>query len=606
LGFRDTTMTRKHHMRKAQARPVIDPRRGDIEDDASSPKRRSLLSLAGSLLVEISLAKLALMWTLLLVVPGLLLGLAPIVVSSWLSRVTDKIASLVIGIWSVLLFAGVIAVGWFGWRTLFRMAEKSFWSLNSMVVEPGYATCREGIRHLAELLLTPQASKGRRVKLRAASAAVSGIIVCGLALLVLTLVWPRAHLFGTISEVSSWGRLALVALANSIVLVAAYLSVAALTWGFADATMAQPRDLEVFDAPPTEARKWRIAHLSDVHVVGGRYGYRIESGRSGPRGNDRLKRLLAQVEDIDAKAPLDAILITGDMTDAGISTEWAELLDALAAYPRLVERVLMLPGNHDLNIVDRANPARMDLPTSPNRRLRQIRALSAIDAIQGQRVRIVDLAKGRLGETLADALKPHLAEMATFADAAKPRFSNAPTELWSRVFPMVVPPDEDDGLGIILLNSNADTHFSFTNALGMISVDQMRGIAITRAEYPKACWVIALHHHAFEYPWAAKAFSERIGTALINGNWFLRRLQPLSGRAILMHGHRHIDWMGECAGFPILSAPSPVMGVTDDIDTAFYIHTLTITADGQLRLLTPVRIVISGERGAETDSVVAG
>jgi hypothetical protein len=230
-------MTRKRHVREAQVRPVVDPRRGDIEDDASSTKRRSLLSLAGSLLVEISLAKLALTWTLLLVVPGLLLGLAPIVVSSWLSRVTDKIASLVIGVWSVLLFAGVIAIGWFGWRTLFRMAEESFWSLNSIVVEPGYATCREGMRHLAELLLTRQASKGRRAKLRAASAAVSGIIVCGLALLVLAVVWPRAHLFGTISEVSSWGRLALVALANSIVMVAAYLSVAALTWAFADATI---------------------------------------------------------------------------------------------------------------------------------------------------------------------------------------------------------------------------------------------------------------------------------------------------------------------------------------------------------------------------------
>jgi hypothetical protein len=34
---------------------VIDPRRGDIEDDASSTKRRSLLSLVGSLLGEISL-----------------------------------------------------------------------------------------------------------------------------------------------------------------------------------------------------------------------------------------------------------------------------------------------------------------------------------------------------------------------------------------------------------------------------------------------------------------------------------------------------------------------------------------------------------------------
>src|SRR6185437_11772321 len=57
------------------AGPVIDPRCGDIEDDASSPKRRSLLSLAGSLLLEISLPKLILAWILLLVVPGLLLGL---------------------------------------------------------------------------------------------------------------------------------------------------------------------------------------------------------------------------------------------------------------------------------------------------------------------------------------------------------------------------------------------------------------------------------------------------------------------------------------------------------------------------------------------------
>ncbi|MBQ8105791.1 MAG: FAD-dependent oxidoreductase, partial [Afipia sp.] len=34
------------------------------------------------------------------------------------------------------------------------------------------------------------------------------------------------------------------------------------------------------------------------------------------------------------------------------------------------------------------------------------------------------------------------------------------------VFPLALPPDREDGLGVILLNSNADTHFSFTNALG--------------------------------------------------------------------------------------------------------------------------------------------
>jgi hypothetical protein len=31
-------------------RPIVDPRQGDIEDDASSTKRRTLVSVAGNLL----------------------------------------------------------------------------------------------------------------------------------------------------------------------------------------------------------------------------------------------------------------------------------------------------------------------------------------------------------------------------------------------------------------------------------------------------------------------------------------------------------------------------------------------------------------------------
>ncbi|MBK5198457.1 MAG: hypothetical protein JJE37_09290 [Methyloceanibacter sp.] len=62
-----------------------------------------------------------------------------------------------------------------------------------------------------------------------------------------------------------------------------------------------------------------------------------------------------------------------------------------------------------------------------------------------------------------------------------------------------------------------------------------------------------------------------------------------------MHGHRHIDWIGECAGLPIVSAPSPVMEVTDDLDTHFYIHTLAVGADGRLRLLAPERWTVAGE-----------
>jgi hypothetical protein len=589
-------MTAKRQVKETSAAPILDPRQGDIEDDVSSTKRRSMLSLLGSLLVEISLPKLIVAWVLLMVVPGLLLGLAPLVLTSWLGLVADKVTSAFISIWSALLLIGVIALGWYGWRSLLRMVEKNFWALNSIVVEPGYAAAREILRHLAERFLAKNAGEAARARLRAISAAVAGVSVSGLALLVLWWVWPSAHLFGHASEVSSWRDLVPVALANSVALIAGYFAAAALIWGLADATMAEPRSLKSFHTGKIKGRKWRIVHLSDIHLVGERYGFRVESGRSGARGNDRVRRLFDQLEDIDAKAPLDTILITGDMTDAGISTEWVEFFDILDHHPGLAARALIIPGNHDLNIIDRANPARMDLPTSPDRRLRQIRTLSAMNAVQGPRVQTVDLDGGCLGATLEQSLEPYVDEIKRFADVARPLFSTALQDLWAKSFPLVVPPDRDDGLGIILLNSNADTHFSFTNALGMVSAAQVRGIEIASATYPKACWIVALHHHVIEYPWAAKKLSERIGTALINGNWFIRSLKPLARRIILMHGHRHIDWIGECAGLPIVSAPSPVMEATNDMPTAFYIHTLAIGAGGQLELLPPERIVVDGER----------
>jgi 3',5'-cyclic AMP phosphodiesterase CpdA len=300
-----------------------------------------------------------------------------------------------------------------------------------------------------------------------------------------------------------------------------------------------------------------------------------------------------------ASEPLDVVLITGDMTDAGRSGEWAEFFDAIADHPSLSGRILLLPGNHDVNIVDRANPARLDLPTSPNKRLRKVRTLSALAAIQGERVRIVDRAGGRLGASLAATLEPHLPHMIAFADGGKPSLTKELADLWDGIFPMVLPPEQDDGLGIMLLNSNADTHFSFTNALGMISSEQARAINIVSAAYPRAGWVIALHHHVVEYPWGAKALSERIGTALINGSWFIRGLKSLAGRAVLMHGHRHIDWLGQCAGLVIVSAPSPVMNATDDAATYFYVHALAIDANRQLLLLQPQRVVVAGEPHSE-------
>jgi len=88
----------------------------------------------------------------------------PLVASAWVSKISGKIASPYAGIWPVFLLAVLLAVGWFAGGPLFRLAERSFWSLNSLVVEPCYAACREGLQHLLEQLIPARSTKAQRSK----------------------------------------------------------------------------------------------------------------------------------------------------------------------------------------------------------------------------------------------------------------------------------------------------------------------------------------------------------------------------------------------------------------------------------------------------------
>jgi predicted MPP superfamily phosphohydrolase len=572
--------------------PLVDPRWGDAGDDIVSPKRKSLLSIAGSLLVEISLPKLLFAGTVLLLLPAVLIGVAPLVATAWLAMVSKKVLQLT-EIGAALTGIVLIALAAVGWRPLMRVAEVNFWSLNALAVQPAYAFCREALRHLAERVLSQASTSAKRARVHAAGSAAAGILLCGCAVLIAALVWPASRWMGAVTDLVSPHHLVVPTLANAVVLVAGYMAIVTLIWGFADASMDQPLELSAFDSAQSGGRTWRIAHLSDLHVVGERYGFRIESGRGGPRGNARLARIMTRLEAIHGAQPLDFILVCGDLTDAGRATEWAEFLDAVARHPVLASRLVVVPGNHDLNIVDRANPARLDLPLSTGKRLRQMRTLSAIAAVQGNRVRVVDSGSRQLARTLNEALAPHQSNIAAFMENGGLRRAVRLRSLFHDQFPMILPPDRPDGLAIAILNSNAETHFSFTNALGMISLEQAHRLAAAVGAYPQARWIIALHHHLIEYPMPVATFSERVGTALINGSWFLRKLTPFALRAVVMHGHRHIDWIAACRDLKIVSAPSPVMGATDDAPTHFHIHTLAAGPGGQLHLLLPERVEIA-------------
>ena len=91
-------------------RPFIDPHDGDIEDDAASTKQRSLLSLFGSVLAEISLPKLVLVWLALVVIPAILVGLAPIGISLWLDAISTRVLSPAYAIVPTLLLLLLLAL----------------------------------------------------------------------------------------------------------------------------------------------------------------------------------------------------------------------------------------------------------------------------------------------------------------------------------------------------------------------------------------------------------------------------------------------------------------------------------------------------------------
>ena len=180
-------------------KPLIDPRNGDFESDASSSKSRSLWSIAGGMLAEISLPKLIVAWFVLLGLPALLLGAMPIVASIWINATTLTLVDLSYGLVPLLLLLALAATGLLGVRRLFRLAERSFWSLNSLAVQPVYALCREVLSQIAERVLPQDVSPARRATWRAITAIASGLIICLVSIGVFLLVWPHVRLVVEVS-----------------------------------------------------------------------------------------------------------------------------------------------------------------------------------------------------------------------------------------------------------------------------------------------------------------------------------------------------------------------------------------------------------------------
>jgi len=233
------------------------------------------------------------------------------------------------------------------------------------------------------------------------------------------------------------------------------------------------------------------------------------------------------------------------------------------------------------------------LPWSTGQALRKLRVILSLDEVQGERVHLVDRSSGTLAASLRDYLREGeraelLGELAQYGSA---RGRREVTRIWETIFPLVEPAG-DKTPGLILLNSNARSHFSLTNAIGVIDRSQLRALRSILRNSPAHAWLILLHHHVVEYPLTSIGLRDRIGLALINAPDVLAAIAPYARRTLVLHGHRHRDWIGSCGGVTLCSAPSTALGSYDGemYQGCFHIHELDTGTGGSVRLITTERV----------------
>jgi 3',5'-cyclic AMP phosphodiesterase CpdA len=315
----------------------------------------------------------------------------------------------------------------------------------------------------------------------------------------------------------------------------------------------------------------RVAHLSDLHLTTA--GARLVSG--GPSANAQLQGVWR--ESLAALVRADHVLVTGDLTDSGAGEEWEQFMDLARQLPR--GKLIILPGNHDVNIVDQSK-WQLEGESGFRQTVRLLRTIVALDAIQGERALL--LAGGQLvilerhldpyRKLLADFVaRPHrmvrrldATEVPqAFASSSPPldlAYSVVPM-LWKEIFPQAIE-DRPARLVFLVVDSNALAGDIVRNALGAVDPAQLARLQALIGRYDGWSKVLLLHHHLALPPFDELAIQAVFAKlmVLVNAGEVISLL--LQGPEVaVFHGHRHIGFRGTIGGsLQIIAAPSTSLG----------------------------------------------
>ena len=386
---------------------IWDLRRGDADDNRTSPYGAGWGRLVFSSALEFSYLKAILGFLILLVIPALLVGIAPSIVITYGRHMFESLASAGRNptVFALLLLAFLIALAALIGRRFLYLALDNYAHLHYTLVFPVFVAIREVFRSIAERLPGMSNTQEHLYRRRRIGTVLAALLLGGAGFALAMSVELSAGLqLVDVERVRPWAVLK-AALGNAALVLGFSTAAVSLFWLWRELTVSAP----VLDWTPSPQKAAapvvRVAHLSDLHVVGERYGYRMETGTHGPQGNRCVREALQRLAAVHAANPIDRVVITGDVTDAGVRAEWAEFIDVLRQFPELRSRMSLVPGNHDTNIVDRTNTGRPDLPWSVGQALRKLRFVLALDEVEGERAHLVDGKSGALGPSLAEYLR---------------------------------------------------------------------------------------------------------------------------------------------------------------------------------------------------------
>lgn len=575
--------------------PIWDLRSGDADDNRTSPYGTGWKSLIFSNVLEFSYLKAVLAFLILIVIPALLVGIAPSIILTYSRHTLGTVASVGRSptLWVVLVLAALIVLPLWAGRRFLSIALDNFWHLHYTLVFPIFVALRETLGTVSERLPGMTCTQEHIHRRRRVATVVAALLLGGAGFALAMSVELSVGLRLVDAErVAPWA-VARAALGNAAMVFGFSTAATSVFWLWRELSVTEP----ALDWPnplqPAESL-FRVAHLSDLHVVGERYGFRMETGTHGPQGNQCVLDALERLAAIDSSRPLHRVLVTGDITDAGTRAEWAEFTDLIGHFPALRSRMSLVPGNHDINIVDRTNTARPDLPWSVGKALRRLRFVFALDQIQGDRAHLVDRKSGSLGPSLAHYLRegerPRL--LRALAEYGSVRGRLEISKVWEAIFPLVEPAIEEQGYGVILLDSNAPSNLSLTNAVGVVSPTQLRALRSVLKGSRQGAWLILLHHQVVEYPVLGISLRDRIGLALMNAPDLLAAITPHAARTVILHGHRHIGWVGITGQAVLCSAPSVTLGM-EEYRGQFDIHEFSVSPAGRIQITSNERVKVS-------------